>query len=54
MHGRVWSAIEIEDLMQIGYFGLVTAAQKYSPKEELFAITLVPEYVNVVDHLKEL
>ena len=33
MHGRVRSAIEIEDLMQIGYFGLVTAAQKYSPKE---------------------
>ena len=33
MHGRVRSAIEIEDLMKIGYFGLVTAAQKYSPKE---------------------
>ena len=33
MHGRVRASIEIEDLMQIGYFGLVTAAQKYSPKE---------------------
>ena len=33
MHGRVKSAIEIEDLIQIGMFGLVTAAQKYTPKE---------------------
>ena len=33
MHGRVKSAIEIEDLIQIGMFGLVTAAQKYAPQE---------------------
>ena len=33
MHGRVGSAIEIDDLIQIGYFGFVTAAQKYSVKE---------------------
>ena len=26
MHGRVYSAIEIEDLIQIGYFGLVTGS----------------------------
>ena len=31
--GRVNSAIEIEDLVQIGYFGLITAAQKYTPQE---------------------
>ena len=37
MHGRVRASIEIEDLMQIGYFGLVTAAQKYSLKEATFA-----------------
>ena len=46
MHGRVRSAIEIEDLMQIGYFGLGTAAQKYSPKKEgaTFASYAVLEY----------
>ena len=33
MHGRVRSSIEIEDLIQIGYFGLVTAAQNYSLRE---------------------
>ena len=31
--GRVRSSIEIEDLVQIGYFGLITAAQKYTPQE---------------------
>ena len=33
MHGRVYSAVEIEDLIQIGYFGLVTAAQNYTLRE---------------------
>ena len=33
MHGRVHSSIEIEDLIQIGYFGLVTAAQNYTLRE---------------------
>lgn len=33
MHGRVYSSIEIEDLIQIGYFGLVTAAQNYTLRE---------------------
>ena len=33
MHGRVKSAIEIEDLIQIGMYGLVTAAQNYVVKE---------------------
>lgn len=33
LYGRVSNAIEIEDLIQIGYFGLVTAAQKYTPQE---------------------
>jgi RNA polymerase sigma factor FliA len=32
-YGRVRSAIEIDDLVQIGYFGLITAAQKYTPQE---------------------
>ena len=33
LHGRVHSAIEIDDLLQIGYVGLITAAQKYSKQE---------------------
>ncbi len=33
MHGRVRNVIELEDLIQIGYSGLITAAQKYTPQE---------------------
>ena len=33
MHGRVRNAVEIDDLLQVGYFGLVNAAQKYRKKE---------------------
>ena len=31
--GRVQKVVEIEDLIQQGMEGLVSAAQKYSPKE---------------------
>jgi RNA polymerase sigma factor for flagellar operon FliA len=55
MHGRVRAAIEIEDLMQIGYYGLVTAAQKYSPKEgATFASYAVLRIRgSIVDHLRK-
>ena len=55
MHGRVRASIEIEDLMQIGYFGLVTAAQKYSPKEgATFASYAVLRIrCAIVDHLRK-
>ena len=56
MHGRVRSAMEIEDLMQIGYYGLVTAAQKYSPKEgaNFFASYAVLRIRGaIVDHLRK-
>ncbi len=55
MHGRVGSAIEIEDLIQIGYFGLVTAAQKYSVKEGAsFASYAVLRIRGaIVDHLRK-
>ena len=55
MHGRVRSAMEIEDLMQIGYYGLVTAAQKYSPKEgATFASYAVLRIRGaIVDHLRK-
>ena len=55
MHGRVGSSIEIEDLLQIGYFGLVTAAQKYSVKEGAsFASYAVLRIRGaIVDHLRK-
>ena len=55
MHGRVGSAIEIDDLIQIGYFGLVTAAQKYSVKEGAsFASYAVLRIRGaIVDHLRK-
>ena len=55
MHGRVRAAIEIEDLMQIGYFGLVTATQKYRPKEgATFASYAVLRIRGaIVDHLRK-
>lgn len=33
MHGRVHASTEIEDLVQIGYYGLVLAAQNYTVQE---------------------
>ena len=33
MSGRIKLAVEIEDLIQIGMFGLVNAAQNYTPKD---------------------
>ena len=55
MHVRVGSAIEIDDLIQIGYFGLVTAAQKYSVKEGAsFASYAVLRIRGaIVDHLRK-
>ena len=55
MHGRVRAAIEIEDLMQIGYYGLVTAAQKYSPKEGATFVSYAVLRIRgaIVDHLRK-
>ena len=33
LHGRVHSIIDIEDLIQIGMVGLVSAAQNYKPQK---------------------
>ena len=35
IHGRVHNVIEIEDLIQQGMEGLVHAAQKYTPRENV-------------------
>jgi RNA polymerase sigma factor for flagellar operon FliA len=32
-HGRVKGAVEVEDLIQVGYLGLIDASQKYVKKE---------------------
>lgn len=32
MHGRVGRIVEIDDLLQVGYIGLVDASQRYVPK----------------------
>ena len=34
LHGRVQSIIEIEDLIQIGMLGLISAAQNYKPQKD--------------------
>ena len=34
LHGRVHSVIEIEDLIQIGMLGLISAAQNYTPQKD--------------------
>lgn len=33
MHGRVGRMVEIDDLLQVGYIGLVDASQRYVPKQ---------------------
>ena len=54
MHGRVKSAVEIEDLIQIGMFGLVTAAQNYVVKEGVSFASYAGIRIRgeIVDHLR--
>jgi RNA polymerase sigma factor for flagellar operon FliA len=33
VHGRVHSVVEYDDLLQIGFIGLIQAAQRYTPQE---------------------
>ena len=55
MHGRVYSAIEIEDLIQIGYFGLVKAAQNYTLREGATFASYAGIRIRgaIVDHLRK-
>lgn len=55
MHGRVHSSIEIEDLIQIGYFGLVTAAQNYTLREGATFASYAGIRIRgaIVDHLRK-
>ena len=54
MHGRVKSAVEIEDLIQIGMYGLVTAAQNYVVKEGVTFASYAGIRIRgeIVDHLR--
>ena len=54
IHGRVKSAIEIEDLIQIGMYGLVTAAQNYIVKEGVSFASYAGIRIRgeIVDHLR--
>ena len=54
MHGRVKSAVEIEDLIQIGMYGLVTAAQNYVVKEcgSFASYSGIRIRGEIVDHLR--
>ena len=45
--GRVQKVVEIEDLIQQGMEGLVSAAQKYSPKEVEDTIGVNLELINL-------
>ena len=54
IHGRVKSAVEIEDLIQIGMYGLVTAAQNYVVKEGVSFASYAGIRIRgeIVDHLR--
>ena len=54
MHGRVKTAVEIEDLIQIGMYGLVTAAQNYVVKEGVSFASYAGIRIRgeIVDHLR--
>ena len=54
MHGRGKSAVEIEDLIQIGMYGLVTAAQNYVVKEGVSFASYAGIRIRgeIVDHLR--
>ena len=54
MHGRVKSAVEIEDLIQIGMYGLVTATQNYVVKEGVSFASYAGIRIRgeIVDHLR--
>ncbi len=55
LHGRVQSVIEIEDIMQIGMLGLISAAQNYKPQKD----ATFPAYANlrikgeILDYLRK-
>ena len=55
LHGRVSAAIELEDLIQIGYYGLVSAAQKYKQQKDATFASYAGLRIRgaMVDHLRK-
>lgn len=53
-HGRVRGAVEVDDLIQVGYVGLVDAAQKYERKEGASFATYAGIKIRgaIADHLR--
>ena len=53
-HGRVGRFVEIEDIMQAGYIGLVEAAQRYVPQEDASFATYAAQRVRgaILDMLR--
>ena len=55
LHGRVQNIVEVEDLIQQGMEGLIHAAQKYSPRENV----TFPQYAqlrirgSIIDYLRK-
>lgn len=54
-HGRVRGAVEVEDLIQAGYIGLVNAAQKYERQEGASFATYAGIKIrgSIADHLRQ-
>ena len=55
MHGRVHSGVEIDDLIQVGYYGLVKAAQNYTLREGATFASYAGIRIRgaIVDHLRK-
>lgn len=53
-HGRVGSFIEVDDLLQAGYLGLVDASQRYSTREGVTfaAYAAIRVRGSIIDHLR--
>ena len=55
LHGRVQSIIDIEDLIQIGMIGLISAAQNYTPVKDASFSSYASLRIRgeIVDHLRK-
>ena len=55
MHGRVHASTEIDDLVQIGYYGLVLAAQNYTVQEGAAFASYASLRIrgSIIDHLRK-
>ena len=54
-HGRVKGAVEVEDLVQVGYLGLIDASKKYVKKEGVNFSSYAKIRIRgaIVDHLRQ-